>query len=439
MATSVFINEIHYDNASTDQGEAIEIAGPAGTDLTGWSLVLYNGTASLRSPYDTIDLSAQTIPDQDNGFGTFAIEFDPNGIQNGAPDGIALVDNNGTVVQFLSYEGSFTAASGPAAGMTSTDIGVNEDSDTAAGDSLQLTGTGTMAEDFTWQTPAADSFGAVNAGQSFGAVADTSLSIADLALAEGDVGTTTFSFEVTRTGDLSGATDVDWDLTNLTTDADDFALGVAIAGTVSFIAGQSTATIEVEVEGDLDTELNETFQIALSDPTGGAAITDGEALGTIINDDAAFIPGDILINELRNGGGNSDEFFELSGTPGASLDGLTLVALSGESAPGRIDFAISLDGYSIQADGLFAFGDAGVPGIDATGPFSPSGSPTTYVLVESFSGSAGQDLDTDDNGILDVVPWLTQLDAVSIVDGDGTTDVNYSSTVIGPDGGFSPS
>ncbi|MEM7445414.1 MAG: endonuclease/exonuclease/phosphatase family protein, partial [Pseudomonadota bacterium] len=46
---------------------------------------------------------------------------------------------------------------------------------------------------------------------------------------------------------------------------------------------------------------------------------------------------------------------------------------------------------------------------------------------------------TDDNGILDVVPWLTQLDAVSIVDGDGTTDVNYSSTVIGPDGGFSPS
>ena len=34
-ATSVFINEIHYDNASTDAGEAIEVAGPAGTDLTG--------------------------------------------------------------------------------------------------------------------------------------------------------------------------------------------------------------------------------------------------------------------------------------------------------------------------------------------------------------------------------------------------------------------
>ena len=46
----VFVNEIHYDNAGTDAGEAIEVAGPAGTDLTGWSIVLYNGNggAALR-------------------------------------------------------------------------------------------------------------------------------------------------------------------------------------------------------------------------------------------------------------------------------------------------------------------------------------------------------------------------------------------------------
>ena len=42
-----FINEIHYDNVGTDSGEAIEVAGPAGTDLTGWSLVLYNGAMAL--------------------------------------------------------------------------------------------------------------------------------------------------------------------------------------------------------------------------------------------------------------------------------------------------------------------------------------------------------------------------------------------------------
>jgi hypothetical protein len=39
-ATTVFINELYYDNDGTDSGEAIEIAGPAGTDLTGWTVVL---------------------------------------------------------------------------------------------------------------------------------------------------------------------------------------------------------------------------------------------------------------------------------------------------------------------------------------------------------------------------------------------------------------
>ena len=111
--TSVFINEIHYDNTGTDTGEAIEVAGPAGTDLTGWNIVLYNG--SNGASYNTTALSG-AIPDQQDGFGTVYVSYPTNGIQNGSPDGMALVDAGGTVVQFLSYEGSFTAADGPAAG-----------------------------------------------------------------------------------------------------------------------------------------------------------------------------------------------------------------------------------------------------------------------------------------------------------------------------------
>src|SRR5665648_170881 len=86
---AVFINEIHYDNDGTDAGEAIEVAGPAGTDLTGWSLVLYNGSSTQLNFYDTVPLSG-LILDQDNGFGT--LEFSRAGIQNGSPDGLALVD-----------------------------------------------------------------------------------------------------------------------------------------------------------------------------------------------------------------------------------------------------------------------------------------------------------------------------------------------------------
>ena len=103
QGTAVFVNELHYDNDGTDAGEFIEIAGPAGTDLSGWSLVLYNGNGG--AVYNTTDLSGVVIPDQDNGFGAAAVGYPENGIQNGSPDGSALVGPGGVVIQFLSYEG----------------------------------------------------------------------------------------------------------------------------------------------------------------------------------------------------------------------------------------------------------------------------------------------------------------------------------------------
>lgn len=162
-ATPVFINEIHYDNTGTDTGEAIEVAGPAGTDLSSWSLILYNGSTGLT--YNSLGLGG-VIPNQSAGYGTVHVALPTNGLQNGAPDGIALV-NGGSTVQFLSYEGSFTAGNGPANGMTSTNIGVTEGSGTPIGYSLQLNGVGQTSSDFTWSGAAPSSFGAINSSQIF--------------------------------------------------------------------------------------------------------------------------------------------------------------------------------------------------------------------------------------------------------------------------------
>jgi len=160
---SVFINEIHYDNTGTDAGEGVELAGLAGTDLSGWQLVPYNG--SNGTTYSALTLSG-TIPNQQAGYGT--VLFPITGLQNGAPDGIALVNTAGSVVQFLSYEGVFVATNGPAAGQTSTDIGVTEESSTPANFSLQLTGSGFNYSDFTWSGPIASTANVINIGQSFG-------------------------------------------------------------------------------------------------------------------------------------------------------------------------------------------------------------------------------------------------------------------------------
>ena len=157
---AVFVNELHYDNDGTDTGEGIEIAGPFGTDLTGWTIDFYNG--GNGTVYRSIDLSG-TIPDQQNGYG--AIFFSESGLQNGAPDGFALVNAASDVVQFLSYEGSFLAGGGSADGMMSVDVGVFEESSTPEGLSLQLIGSGLFYEDFTWSGPVSSSYGDINTGQ----------------------------------------------------------------------------------------------------------------------------------------------------------------------------------------------------------------------------------------------------------------------------------
>jgi hypothetical protein len=159
---TVFINEIHYDNSGTDVNEFVEIAGPAGTDLTGWSIELY----SSGSLYDTDALSG-TIPDQQNGFGTLAFAYPLNGLQNGPNDGLALVNPAMQVVELLSYEGTFLAANGTAAGLTSTDIGVVETGSDPPGLSLALAGFGVSRRYFGWTGPQTATPGQVNVNQTF--------------------------------------------------------------------------------------------------------------------------------------------------------------------------------------------------------------------------------------------------------------------------------
>ncbi len=156
QAPAVRFSEIHYDNNGTDANESIEIEGPAGTDLTNWSVVLYDGTGSTAYSTRALD-GAITSRAACNGRGVVVLTYPVNGIQNGAPDGFALVNGDGAVVEFFSYEGTFTAADGPAAGKTSISIGVEEGSSTTSQQSLQRSTDGA-----SWSAPSASSFGRCN-------------------------------------------------------------------------------------------------------------------------------------------------------------------------------------------------------------------------------------------------------------------------------------
>ena len=177
-AKAGWINEFHYDNTGSDVGEFVEIVLAPGESIADFSFVRYNGSGGViyNSPGSdaTIGFTAGTVTNE--GYQFFSRSYPSNGLQNGAPDGFALLQNgavavSGGVTQFLSYEGSFTATNGAAAGLTSTDVGVSEGGGDPAGLSLQLTGTGTDYSDFTWTGPLAQSVGGVNDGQVFGSPA----------------------------------------------------------------------------------------------------------------------------------------------------------------------------------------------------------------------------------------------------------------------------
>ena len=157
-----WINELHYDNAGTDTGEFVEVAGPAGLDLDQWTIEAYNGNGG--GVYSTTNLTGVLV-NQQECIGTRA--FFITGLQNGAPDGVALIDPQGQVIEFLSYEGTMVATNGAASGMGSTNIGVSETNSTPIGDSLQLGGVGAASADFSWQTQQASTPGFPNMGQSF--------------------------------------------------------------------------------------------------------------------------------------------------------------------------------------------------------------------------------------------------------------------------------
>ncbi len=68
----------------------------------------------------------------------------------------------------------------------------------------------------------------------------------------------------------------------------------SIPGTVTFLPGETTKTINVPIKGDLIDEVDQFFIVTLTTPVN-AAITDGRGLGTIVDNDA---PPTISINDV---------------------------------------------------------------------------------------------------------------------------------------------
>jgi hypothetical protein len=97
------VNEIDYDQVGADTAGFVEVAnaGDSATTLDGVALVLVNGGDGTA--YSTTPLTGSLAAG-----GYLSVDVDG---QNGAPDGVALVDTaSGALLDALSYEGEIHAA-----------------------------------------------------------------------------------------------------------------------------------------------------------------------------------------------------------------------------------------------------------------------------------------------------------------------------------------
>ena len=132
---------------------------------------------------------------------------------------------------------------------------------------------------------------------------------------------------------------------------------------------------------------------------------------------------DPLINEFvaNHTGADVNEFIEVFGDPNTDYTTFTVLEIEGDSG-----------GSLGVIDGVFPVGTTNMDGFWTTGFRSNDleNGTITLLLVEHFSGSKGDDLDTDDDGVIDPAPpWARLVDDVAVHDG-GSNDLRYSGVVL---------
>jgi len=124
------------------------------------------------------------------------------------------------------------------------------------------------------------------------ALPEISLS-SSVSLNEGNSGITPFTFTVTRSGDTSTSSTVDYKVTGTSTTADDFENNTFPVGKIEFAAGDTTSKpLTINVKGDTTVESDEAFTLKLLNPVGATLNANtATASASVLNDDVKKLPG----------------------------------------------------------------------------------------------------------------------------------------------------
>jgi len=348
---------------------------------------------------------------------------------------------NGTVVDFVGYGGTAATASHcyEGSGPASYTLSNNTTADFRKFGGCQ--DTNDNAADFLVSGPFPRNTSSPINNCAGGATPN--LTINDVTVTEGNSGTTTATFTVSLSAAAQG-TDVSFDIATADGTAQDHTPAsedndyVAKSVTTQVIpAGQTTYTFTVSVNGDAAVEPNETFLVNVTNVVG-ANLTDGQAVGTIQNDDSPALS----IDDVSAAEGNGTTTFTFHVTLSApapatvTFDIATADGTAQDHVPASEDNdyqARSIIGQTI-AQGSSSFDFA----VTVNGDVAIEPNETFFVNVTNVSGATlldGQGVGTiqnDDSPILNV-------NDVSMAEGNtGTTTFTFTvtSTLAAPAGGI---
>ena len=341
-----------------------------------------NYPLTIMVDYDTVDSTA-TLADNDYLAASGTLTFDP-----GVTSRPVTVQVNGDTV-FEPTEAFLVQLSNP------VNVSIQDGS-----------GTGTIVND------------------------DPRVSIGDVSMAEGDSGTTGFTFTVSLDEVSESTVMVDWTTMDGTaTLADgDYAMN---SGTVTFDPSDVSETVTVLVSGDTGFEPNETFTVVLSNPIN-TAINDGTGTGTIQNDDVRIAIGNV--SQAEGDSGTSDFVFTVSLTPAVAK----LIPITVEYQTQDSTATVADDDY-VAASGTVTF----MPGqtsrplpVEVVGDTDPESS--EFFIVNLSNPSGAGILDSQGLGTIlnDDFSSFLSIDDVSQVEGDaGTTIFEFTVTLAPPSAG----
>ena len=280
MTQYVTVNVAGDSILENDEGFTLSLAAPASGNQT-HNFTVQTADSSIVNDDDVMSIAALDASKLEGSSGNTPFTFTVT--RTGSLSGVSTV--GWTIDHDTTVAGDFAATSGVvtfADGVSSMVLTVNVVGDRAV----------ELAEGFNvvLQNPGSGSTIDAANDTATGSIGNDDV---DLALAgvtttvvEGDNGTAgTLVYSVTRTGDLTATTTVDWAVVAGSATAADFAGGVLPEGTLTFAAGQSVMQVTVALAGDGLDEGDESFTLQLSNASAEADITSNDVSGTITDDD----------------------------------------------------------------------------------------------------------------------------------------------------------